>query len=217
MILTDEVRTMTIIQQIANSIDDSIKLTYDTPGKNASGKMPVLDIQVWLSPSNKVVFEFYRKPMANPYVILNRSAVSAGTKRSTLFQEAMRRLRNTHPDLEWEQKAHHLTFFDNQLRISGYSQAYRTQIIQGAISRYSTMLDQHNSGQKPLYRTRQAIVNQKASKAGKTAASWFVKDKVRQVINVPATPGSGLARSVQRALTGFKGPDKGETKVIESA
>ena len=137
--------------------------------------MPVLDIQVWLDEDCQILFEFYRKPMANSLVILNRSAVAASTKRSTLFQETMRRLRNCHPDLEWSEKAKHLTFFANQLRISGYSQQYRTQVIQGAVKRFDAMLTAHKAGTAPLYRTRQAIMEKKAAKPGRTSATWFMK------------------------------------------
>ena len=60
------------------------------------------------------------------------------------------------------------------------------------------MLAQHLEGIKPLYRTRQVIAETKASKPGRTSASWFMKGSIRQVLNMPATPGSFLAKKVQK-------------------
>ena len=42
---TDEEITMTVIRDIAESVDDMIKFTFDYPGNHKSGKMPVLDVE----------------------------------------------------------------------------------------------------------------------------------------------------------------------------
>ena len=41
------IRTAKVLQDIANSIDECIRVTYDTPENNASGKLPVFDLEVW--------------------------------------------------------------------------------------------------------------------------------------------------------------------------
>ena len=40
------IRTAKVLQNVANSIEDCIKLTFDTPDRNANEKMPVLDLEV---------------------------------------------------------------------------------------------------------------------------------------------------------------------------
>ena len=132
-----------------------------------------------------------------------------------MFQEAMRRLRTCHPDLPWAQKASHLTKFAWQLLVSGYGQQFIPQTISGAIQRYRTMLRDHQAGEHPLFRTRQQILQKKQSKAGRSASSWFLKDQVRQVLMLPATPGSQLARKVRDHVGDIVGPDRGLTKVVE--
>ena len=42
------IRTAKVLQNVANSIEDCIKLTFDTPDRNISEKMPVLDLEVWV-------------------------------------------------------------------------------------------------------------------------------------------------------------------------
>ena len=103
------------------------------------------------------------------------------------------------------------------MMISGYSAQYLEQIISGAINRYSEMLRNHDSGVKPLYRNRKGIMETKRAKGGKSTASWFLKGKTRQVLNVPPTPGAILAKQIQHKLKDFEGPDKGSTKAVERA
>ena len=55
--------------------------------------MPVLDLVVWID-SDKIRHSFYKKPMACPFLILERSAIPNKIKRDTLLQEGLRRLRN---------------------------------------------------------------------------------------------------------------------------
>ena len=82
-------RTMRELFKMGNSIHPMIQLTGDCPSNNASGKMPMLDIQVWVEGS-AVQYEHYRKPMANPLVMLKMSTMPSTIKRTTLTQEVVR-------------------------------------------------------------------------------------------------------------------------------
>ena len=74
------------------------------------------------------------------------------------------------------------------MMISGYSEEYRSQIIEGASIRYQQMILDHQAGTKPLYRDRQEIKTDKQAKTGRTKASWFLKNETRQVKNDPSNP-----------------------------
>ena len=56
------------MSSIMSSIDEDIKFTWDEPANNESGRMPVLDLQIWLERdemgNNKVRYAFSEKPMA---------------------------------------------------------------------------------------------------------------------------------------------------------
>ena len=84
------------------SIKYNIQFTTDIPSNHEDGKMPVLDIKVWVEVMDgqpKLLHTFYKKTVASAYTILEKSAMGKGTKISTLFQEPLRRLRNISPSL----------------------------------------------------------------------------------------------------------------------
>ena len=115
-----EKRTFEILRQIADSIDKDIQFEEDICSNHDSEMIPVLDLQCGMMDDSTVHFQFYSKPMSSKFTILQRSALGSSTKRNTLFQESLRRLRNCHPDVGWSVKAKHLSDFSNMMRISGY-------------------------------------------------------------------------------------------------
>ena len=44
----DDKRTMQLLQTIANSIHPSIRMTIDYPSKYPDGKVPMLDVKMWI-------------------------------------------------------------------------------------------------------------------------------------------------------------------------
>ena len=43
-----DIRTMKVLQKIANSLDRNLQFTVDCPGLQESRKLPILDITVWV-------------------------------------------------------------------------------------------------------------------------------------------------------------------------
>ena len=68
----EDLITMEVVRDIANDIDDMIKFTIDVPTNHSDGKMPVLDLKVWLE-DNKIRYTFYEKPMKSSKVIEKNS------------------------------------------------------------------------------------------------------------------------------------------------
>ena len=63
-------------------------MKIDTPSMNATGRLPVLDLEVWMSYDNgvaRIKHKFYEKPMASTYVIHKNSALSWSTKKMLLW------------------------------------------------------------------------------------------------------------------------------------
>jgi hypothetical protein len=58
--LKPDLRTFTIIQDVANSIWPEIQWTMDIPSNHNDGMMPMLDTQVGVR-DNEIFFEFYEK------------------------------------------------------------------------------------------------------------------------------------------------------------
>ena len=87
-------RCMNLVQKIGNSIHPSISLEVDYPSQHVDGKLPILDLKVWVelrqiqsveeggSQVNVVLHEFYSKDVASKCVINARSALSWSSKRT---------------------------------------------------------------------------------------------------------------------------------------
>ena len=96
--------TMTKIQEIANSIHESIKVTIDYPSNHANGRMPVLDLEQWIEPvkcgittKSQILHSHYMKPIASKHVISKTSALSEETKMNILVADLVRIMRNVSP------------------------------------------------------------------------------------------------------------------------
>ena len=64
-----DIRTLREVVKMGSSLDTTIQLTGDCPSSNESGKMPLLNTQVCVE-DNKVMYENYRKPVANELLLL---------------------------------------------------------------------------------------------------------------------------------------------------
>ena len=69
------VRMAKVLQKIANSLETDIQMTYDVPENHLDGKMPVLDLKIWVN-NNKIFYTFYKKDVSSKYTVLKRSALS---------------------------------------------------------------------------------------------------------------------------------------------
>ena len=74
------IRTAKILNKIANTLEIDIQRTFDVPDNHSDGKMPVLDLKIWIK-NNQVMYTFYKKEVSSKYTILKRSALSNSTKK----------------------------------------------------------------------------------------------------------------------------------------
>ena len=85
--------------------------------------------------------------------------MARSVKRNMIYQEALRRLRNISPQLEWDEAIPHMNVFSNMLRISGCSKDYRKHVISGAIDRMREVRCMVSNGDwESQYRNRETIV-----------------------------------------------------------
>jgi len=135
-------RTVKILKDIANSIEEKLQFTYDHPGKHIDGKMPVFDTKIWINNDREIptiTHTFYNKECASEFTIMRRSAVSWKTKQSTYFQEVLGRLLHISPEQPWSESVNQLIKCFNMFRVSGYAENERLNFIKrccGKIRRY---------------------------------------------------------------------------------
>ena len=65
----DDIRTFRIMCEIGNTIGPVIQLEFDAPSMHHEGKLPILDIKVWIE-EGKIRHSFYRKEVASNRVIM---------------------------------------------------------------------------------------------------------------------------------------------------
>ena len=133
--LPGDVVTARVISDVANQIEDDIVMTFDAPSMNEDGRMPVLDLKVWMTEDFHVKFKFYEKDMASKVTILKDSALTWTCKKVILAGEVSRRMFNTSPDLVADGRAEDdIDRFMYKLMNSGYNARDRN-IIEGEGSR----------------------------------------------------------------------------------
>ena len=101
------------------------------------------------------------------------------------------------------------------MRVSGYGESCRFDIIKGAEKRHRELLILAEKGEIQLYRNKMEIKLAKQSKGGGAPNTWYLKGGKTSTFNVPATPGGTLKKLMSNTLSGVKAPDNGETMVIE--
>ena len=148
-----DLRTMREVVRMASSIHPMIQLTGDCPSKNNDGRMPLLNTKVWVE-DGVLLYENYRKPVANPLMMLEMSAMPAKMKRTVLTQEVIRIRRNMSNRLPWEATVKHLNDFSERLRLSGYDENYRFQVIKSGVEGFDKMLEEEQNGGQPINRLR---------------------------------------------------------------
>jgi hypothetical protein len=172
-LLKPDLRTFTIIQEVANSIWPEIQWTMDVPSNHDDGMMPMLDTQVCVR-NNQVMFEFYEKAVNTPYCIPERSAHSWKIKRSSLIQEGVRRMLNTSRNSSARTRRDVMESWDRKLRYSGYKYRFREQIISAALGIYKDKIEEDaKDGGRPLYRTKDWMREERDEEKELKSTNWY--------------------------------------------
>ena len=118
-----------------------IKLTADCPSNYSNGRVPILDMEVWMEKDSEgfsqVRSGFYEKKMKNRFVMMESSAVGGAAKRRTLVQEVVRRMRNCYREMEKEEVGEVLSKFSQKRRDSGYGSKMRREVIDAGVKIYN--------------------------------------------------------------------------------
>ena len=133
-------RTFRELVKVADSIYECISFTAECPSSQREGKVPVLDLKLYVDGGNVLVREFYEKPVSCPLVIPFISAHSSKMKLAVMIEEGVRRLRNHSRGMEWEVSRRCMEDYARKLRRSGYPHTFRHQVIQSTLRRWRRML-----------------------------------------------------------------------------
>ena len=114
-------KTVEVIKHMMNSICDFLVLTMESGDDFPGGRLPTLDLNIWVGEDNVTRYIFFEKPMASSMVIQRRSAMPENMRVSTLTQEVIRRMMNTSEKLEQSERNEVIDVYGKKLVNSGYS------------------------------------------------------------------------------------------------
>jgi hypothetical protein len=194
---------MSVFGEIANTLDPDIEVEIDFPSKHVNGMMPILDMQMAMDSNNRVVYKFYKKPMANKYTMMARSALSDKVKRSTMTNEALRRLLCCSSNLDESSRKEVMEDFAKMLRRSGYSERFRHEVISDAVRGYEKLLKEEEEGGRPVDRPRHYEEASRRRRREEKKTRYYRKEKRgtsnrEGVIIIPPTPNSVLAKEMKK-------------------
>ena len=209
--LKEDEKVMKRIQKIGNMIHQSIQLTYDCPSKNEDGKLPILDVKMWVEEEEgrqTIAHEFYQKEISTKHVIHSRSAMPRKQKRTILTQEAIRILQR---NKEEKDRKKHLQEFSKRMQFSGYRQKFRGEIIKSALTAFERMKEEERKGERPIYRERNWKRKDRKREKRRKKTEWYKKGDYETVVFIPTTPQSKLKLQYEKIIK----ESKIKMKVIE--
>ena len=164
--------------------------------------MPILVLKVWIQEckdkERRIVYCYYMKDVATRGVINSNSAHGEKMKMNVMVNEMRRIIRNCSVNLEWEEKAEHLTYFMRRLQFSGYSEKFRFEAVRRAFGN-------GNGGKKK---------DRKRGRKDKKKHDWYMDNgKYESVMFVDATPGEKLKKEVEKVVK----KNKMKIKIVETA
>ena len=196
-------RTMRILQQVAGHIHPSIRLTIDYPSRHANGKVPMLDIQMWIAEINgvkKIMYEHYEKEMTTKAVIHEKSAISTQTKRTVLSQEILRILLHCCEYLKWEDVCVHINNFLKKMQYSGYSKPFRYNAVNSALNTLKIIKQKKELGIRPINRTKDWRWEERAKEKEEKKTVWYKNGGFDSVLFIPSTPEGKLKSMYQHEI-----------------
>ena len=107
--------------------------------------------------------------------------------------------------------------YSNMLRLSGYSEKFRADTVEGVLSRWEVILKEVQEKKRVLHRSTDQILQHKSLKGTVNNSTWFLKGENTTTMSVPITPSSTLRNRLQDKLSDVRGPDGGRLIVVEES
>ena len=208
-------RLSRVLKDVANDIQEGIVMEEDHPGKHDDGKMPILDMKVWME-EGFIMYQHYQKPMASKMVLHAASAQSTQCKDSVHTQEILRRLLNSSTRLCWKEAvAPVISEYMGRLMVAGYSQAFRKKILEKALRIYDQMGRDEAEGIRPIYRPKDWCPAERRRAKERKKNNWSNKGGHMAPIFVPPTPNGELAKALRR-IADQEAEDGVRFKIVET-
>ena len=192
-VLSPEMLTMNLIREAAGSIVPWLEFMQDLPEMHESGKVPMLDLEVWVdrcqdkeSPRGDILtWDFYEKSSSSSRVLQSTSAYEWRSKLVVMNMEMFRRHRNTSRQVSIDRRMQIMNDFVAKLRSSGYGMTTVDNIVKEGSRFYYRKLQTDLEGGPPLnQRSEENLVMERRAKLG-AAETWYTRKRggVRHTLN----------------------------------
>ena len=205
----DEKEMMEKIKSIGDKIHQSIQLEADHPTRHEDGKVPILDLKVWIDERNRIVHEYYMKPVSSKAVVNHKSAMPLRDRRTVITQEILRIVLRCSPLLPWERVKMHVEEYMMRLQFSGYDEHFRKQALNSAAKAYRKIKDKVRRGERPLYRKKQWKQSERTKEKRRRKEGWYKaksdikgrQEEYMSVLFVQPTEKSALKRKYEDIIS----------------
>ena len=192
------------VRETANKIHNNIKATCDYGSNYMDGKLPVLDVKLWIGEGNdgtlKILHEHYMKDVSSRHLLNYTSAHPETMKLNVLVNEALRIMRNCSKHLDGQVVKDHLQYFVKRMQFSGYPHEYRYEVITRAFKINNRRVED----------TVEAMTERRRRKKERRR-NWYDREKYDGVMFVDMTMNGELKQRVQEACR----RNKTRIKVVE--
>ena len=185
--------------------------------KYGNGRLPMLDIEVWIGEDcegeTKILHSHFMKPVASRYLIMERSAHGWAMKKNVMINEICRILKNCSVYLSWDRVTEVLSYFVMRMAYSGYPVKFRFEVMRLGLDRHQKKVERWKSGGSIYYCEEEEIRNA-AERGSDYEMKWYKKGgRFDSIMFVQPTYGGELRKQVQKIAreSGLK------IKVVEKA
>jgi hypothetical protein len=170
-------RTRDILQQSMKNVYEFLRMTMETGLDFSDGKLPTLDVKVWINEKNQVLYSFFEKPMVCNQVLQKSTALAEDTKVSSLVQEVYRRMSNVSELVELEERLAVIDRFGQKMCNSGYGMEQTRRIIVSGLKGYEGRVRQQKDGGREIHEGAANSQNARYKKKLTGKVSWFKTSK----------------------------------------
>ena len=178
------------VQKMANTIEKDIQLTMDVPSNHPDGKLPVLDLKMWVESRRdgegeggrvdegevehqEIMYQFYEKEMVAPRVIGRESVLPERVKLTTLTQEIIRVKKNTCKPLRKRMEREQMSRFAMKMWLSGYNKRERKDILVAGLKGFKRLEDLEVQGRRSINRSRRENYEARLLAKHGAKSNWY--------------------------------------------
>ena len=200
-----EKETMEFLQQVANEIHPSIRVTVDFPSNHENGRLPVLDVEQWIGDvlvdgvqKKQILHSHYMKEMSSKLLISKDYALAMKSKMNILSADLLRVMRNVSPLCTEDERTNHVQHFVHRMQYSGYSVQERIEVYRCARRKYQSILKNDRDEVIPLYRGEFWHMEERTQEKREKADNWYKNGGYDTVMFVDATHNENLADEIMK-------------------